>query len=117
MGILQNHNDKWKTMQIGIYRISCPPALRFMTVVTCGAVEREGMEFGRHIKGASTLVILFLLQYKTEANPTKCQIVLILGDRYLNIYYIILCTFTFATGETKMAAHTQLYSWEVWEAE
>lgn len=49
------------------------------------------MELGRHIKGAAILVMLFYFLYniKPEANITKCQTILVLGDRSINIYYII----------------------------
>lgn len=49
ISILQKHNDKWKkTMQNGIYCIiPFLQILRFMTVVTCGEVEREGTGTGK----------------------------------------------------------------------
>ena len=43
MGMLQKHNDKWKTTrQNGIYRIPFLPTSRFITVINYGVVEREG---------------------------------------------------------------------------
>lgn len=71
-------------------------------------VERE---LGRQIKGALILVIVFSFFYniKTKAKITKCQIVLVLGDRYISIYCIILRTFIFAFGG-KETGHIMFYS-------
>lgn len=57
------------------------------------------MELERYIKGASSLVIMFY-NIKTEANITKYQILLVLGNRYI-VSTILSCILYFAIGEKR----------------